>query len=243
MSRYYSFISGLPQLKWMQPPPFSIESWLELINEYLTVEDRTGFEDLLRLYDIKNLICIKRGVKPISPKGKYTYQEIEDALKKPMLIDDFFTDFIIQEETQSSIISLYSKYYKEVIEHTSVDLLREYFLLELAMMRLQARLQFKEEIPQGDILFNKISPHQARISEIYQDEESNPLKINENYNEILFDFISEAIACKHWGIEIIIAYHIQLSILVNLQRIEQADMENLISSTIDPIAEKYDLFN
>ena len=163
-------------------------------------------------------------------------------MKQPMLIDDFFTDYIMQEETQSSIISLYSKYYKEVLEKTSVVLLREYFLLELSMKNLQTRLQFKEEVTEGDILFNRITPLQAKIAEVLQ-EESDPLRINQDFDEIIFDFISEAIACKHWGIEIIIAYHIQLCILINLQRIEQADKGNLISSIIDPIAEGYDLFN
>ncbi|MBN1231846.1 MAG: DUF2764 family protein [Candidatus Coatesbacteria bacterium] len=228
MAKYYSFVSGLPQLKWDSKPPFEFSEWIALVRSYLTKDDNEIFSSVLLIYDIRNLVSIKKGEKPPHEPANFTYKDLEGFLRQPSMALDFMERFLISEEDYDDALEmLYIDYYDNILKKVRLPILKDYIYLELALLRTQSKIQLKNEAYKKEISADALHIAENKLPDILS-QTSDLKKMQANYDLVLWDFLSERIACRHWSMEVIIAYHLKLMLLEKWHEIRTADGDSLL---------------
>lgn len=236
MTNYYFAASILPDIQLGVPAEIDFHGLDVLIRANLTAEDSKKVAALRLFYDIQNIRSFWRD-EPLSYRGNYDHNELDEALLTRSGLPDYIFDFMDRYESKKDRLYnfawLLSAYFAEEIPKAD-GFLKGYLQFErdlrLVLIGLRAKalgrdilqeLQFED--PDDDLVAQLIAQKDSpdyeppeRFSEVkslFEENYEHPLDFYQILAEYRFQKVDEILGIDFFSVDRILAYMAKLIIV------------------------------
>lgn len=262
---YYCLIAGLPDLVFDQNKlSITILDFKKELKDVLHPDDYRLVELLFLIYDNKNLLNLLFKEKKVhSPFGKYTSDELEDALKEPDILEPYMARFIDEykeagdTQEQASWERKLSEYYTLFVMEESNAFLNDWFeynnMLKNILVAYNCRKYDipvdKELVGEGDLidalrksrsrdfgLSSEIDYIEKLLSIL---ENKNLLDREKNLDLMRWNYLDELTTFKYFTIEVVLAFVIRLFTLDRWIYLDKSRGEELFNRYLERLKMSY----
>ncbi|OGN59421.1 MAG: hypothetical protein A3F40_02655 [Chlamydiae bacterium RIFCSPHIGHO2_12_FULL_27_8] len=253
LNNYYFLGSSLPSLDLKKKPEISFEEFLLLCEMNLSKEDLNKINLLRKYIDLLNLRLYWQNNK-IDKRGLFNVKQIENIFLTKDDFFDFVFDFIEKyQKTEDRVLYfsfLQTSFYHYVFENES-GFLTFYFSLirrtNIVLTALRAKrqnrdilkeFQFEDKtddliiffISQKDSAKIEILKEDEKILNIYENNISNPRKLNYELLKYLFNEIEHFAETKIFKIDQILSFAVMHMISEDFNRLDFEEGKKIIES-------------